>query len=68
MAKPQSFIKLLLDPTTEQELTELAQHLRVTRSAVVRMAVRRLHTAEGLGSRQPATPAVQGEQRDASSS
>ena len=35
-------LQLLLDPETEAELTRLAQELRVSRAAVVRLAVREL--------------------------
>jgi predicted transcriptional regulator len=47
VAKPQTFIKILLDEQTDQELTALAAHLRTTRSAVVRQAIGKLYRAEG---------------------
>jgi predicted transcriptional regulator len=45
-------MQLLLDPATEAELTRLAQELRVSRAAVVRLAVHELARRRERAGRQ----------------
>lgn len=53
-AEPRVALSMRLDPQTEVILDALAAHLGLTRSGVVRLALRRLARAEGLPVPTPA--------------
>jgi predicted transcriptional regulator len=41
-------LSMRLDPATRDRLDELTEHLGLTRTSVIRLALQRLHQAEGL--------------------
>ena len=50
MAERPPLLSMRLDDVTRERLDELAAHLGMNRSNVIRLAILRLHQAEGLDS------------------